>query len=404
MIPFLLALIVLVAAPAGAELIFLEPSVLGDPNRPHLSPPPATEPAPAPAPEEPSVDVPPARDRNIQNDRLFHHARGQVDEPLTAHTIASIAVSIEQLEDRYGREPALEMLKARFFLRTNELEKAVDAAMLSGTSAEAAIIRIQVGAAVYTQKGDHRLMVAAFEDAAPALPDALTPFASQTFGTIATSVIEAFLESDNPTEARRYSDRAFLLNPSNTVITLTAARTSLRDGDTSRAKKIAKLHREARDNDLLSFRTANAILREVGDTPSLIFQYNEAIKHFPNEPAFRIRAGKLLLDDGDWVAGEETFDALAEWVDTAPVDASLKAGLYAQMAYELAVTNIGILKAREWIVRARAIDPDDPYFLGTLGIIHLRRGDYVLAQRYLSEAVARTGHSVFEEFLRRFDG
>lgn len=340
---------------------------LGDPDEEHLAP----------------------RERGLRRDR----AR------LAAGDLGGL---LDGLAAAHGAHPLLELQRALLALRCGD-------ALQSGIAIRAAQplgrlvlpVAARVGVLELEEAGDSALLEWALTAVRPVEPGDLVE-AEQELHAIVVEAAYRSRVARGETEAGRALVRtSWGLDPSNQVLASLIVADRLADRDESGAVRAARALATARPADLRSFLFLGDLLEGVGRTADAEALYRAGMETWPLEPAPWLRLGRLLAGEGRHPEAEDVLDELIERNERWDDASTRRADVANEIAWELATQGVSLAKARRMIDYALSVNPEDPYYLDTLGVVHWKLGNRMAAIMAFERALARLDHPTIREHLAR---
>jgi tetratricopeptide (TPR) repeat protein len=298
----------------------------------------------------------------------------------TADEAPALLDSIRRLEDSFGVHPLLDLLRARVALAGFDTLLAGAAVRAAASFGRPALeLSARVGAVEFLETGDSSLLDWALRRALPARPDELTEADERTLARVIGVVAEVFIATGETEAALAALERAASYSPGNRAIAALRVNTFLDLGDESRAVRAARWVVRARPEDERVALELGDLLESLGRVPEVEALYRSRISGAPQEPEWRLRLGLLLLRTGRWVEAEDEYDSLIRWMESTEMTASRRADLANEIAYALAESHVAIPKAKRLVEYALTVDPADPYYLDTLGLVLWRQRNRMAA-------------------------
>jgi tetratricopeptide (TPR) repeat protein len=229
----------------------------------------------------------------------------------------------------------------------------------------------------------------ALSQALPLTPEALTEAEQRTLELVTRSVVDAYVSVGDDSSALDAARRAAMMAPADHEIARLHVKVLLGLGDETGAVKAARWPVTAREEDARSAYELADLLETLGRIAEVEALYRDEIIRQPFEPGWRLRLGRLLLQTNRWVEAEEEFDALVRWMDESPLPVSRRAELANAVASSLTDSNVAMLKAKHLVEYALTVDPGNPFYLDTLGMVLLREHNRMAAIRTFERALMR---------------
>lgn len=156
------------------------------------------------------------------------------------------------------------------------------------------------------------------------------------------------------------------------------------EGDPNKAEEIIlRAYKAAPDNARVIY-YATVILKDNHKLEHAQSILEEALALYPENEKFRFHYSVLLFERGKI---EESLEQMELVLAIKPDHAEALNFI----AYTLAEQNRDIKKAKQYVERALKIEPNNPYYLDTLGWIYFQSGNFTKAEELIKQSVLQIG-------------
>jgi Flp pilus assembly protein TadD len=329
-------------------------------------------------------------------------ARRVIATAITEAEKNEILAGLDAMEETVGIHPLLDILRARLALATGDTPLA-GASIRAASSLGRVIMPLtaRVGVMEYLDSGDSALMMKSFRSVLPSQPGGLPAMEERLLVEVTEEISEALFDVGRETEALALLLDAALHAPGNRAIAiLRAARLLESRRETEAIRVLDQLVTLRPDDQRCALHLGDLLerLERLDEADSL---YQRLARTLPEEPVFPMRRARLLIARQDRVRAEDLLDEVWKSILAAPMSAHRRADLANEIAWMMLEGNLPPAKARRLVDHALSVDPEDPFYMDTLGMIHLKNNQRMAAIMIFERALKRLDHPEIREHLRR---
>jgi len=241
----------------------------------------------------------------------------------------------------------------------------------------------------------------AFHSSLPDQPGGLPALEERLLAEVTEEIADALFGMERETEALALLLEAALHAPGNrTIALMRSARFIELRRETEAIRVLDQLVTLRPDDQRCALHLGDLLERfnRFDDADSL---YQRLARSFPEEPVFPLRRARLFIARQDRVRAEDLLNEVWQSILAAPMSAHRRADFANEIAWMMLKGNLPLARARRLVDHALAVDPEDPFYMNTLGMIHLKNGRRMAAIMIFERALKRLDHPEIRENLRQ---
>jgi len=319
-----------------------------------------------------------------------------------SNNAVNLLASLNSIEDSYGVHPLIDSLRAKIGLVIKDDTLAgISVRAAASLGSNISVLTAQVGALEYENRFDSELLAKTFENSLPPTQNGLTGREENILADVTEIAYSAFLRNGDAESAKNILEKAWRMNPANIRIASMLVSFRIANGDETGALSICSSLCKERPQDIITLLQVGRLYEDLSRFDSAETFYRRIEVMFPDEPIIKLRLGKLLISINRYEDAEDVFDGLTDWMELADISADRRADISNEIAFALSDAGFALTKARRLIDYALAVNPEDPYYLDTLGLIYFKSGNRISATMAFEKALRLLENPGIREHLER---